>query len=104
MSESIEAEYARRQAALGGEFNRTSARGNTLTLILLGALLVLAYLGYQAFAHGEPAWRMAVPVGVMIGLAPALMRARHQAQRAARLLSVYERGAARVDGSETQSG
>jgi MutS domain V len=104
VSESIEAEYARRLAALGDEFDRSSARGSTLTFMLLGALVVLVYVGYQALAHGEPAWRMTVPVGVMLGLAPALMRARHQAQRAGRLLRVYERGAARVDGSETQSG
>jgi hypothetical protein len=104
MSESIQAEYERRRAAFEGEFDRSSARGNTLTLMLLGALVVLVYLGYQAFAHSEPAWSMTVPVGVMLGLTPALMRARHQAQRAARLLSVYETGLARVDGSRTQSG
>ena len=47
MSDSIEAEYARRRAALRGEFDRSSARGSTLTWMLLGALAVLVYLGYR---------------------------------------------------------
>ncbi|MDQ2924137.1 MAG: hypothetical protein M3R43_01040 [Acidobacteriota bacterium] len=104
MSESIESEYERRRAGLAGEFARMGARGSTLAQILLVALAALAYTAYQGIHRGDRAWWALLPLGVIVGVVPELLRARRQAHRAARLLDVYERGAARMDGSQTQSG
>jgi len=104
MGESIHGEYERRRAAFAGEFDRMSARSSSLTLLLLGAVGVLVYLVWQAFQPGGHAWWAAVPLAVAVGLAPAQLRVRKASQRAMRLLDVYERGIARVDGSKPQSG
>lgn len=104
MGESIQAEYERRRAGFAGEFARMSARGSTLTQILLVALGALVYTAYQGIHRGDRAWWVLLPVGVIVAVVPGLLRARRGAHRAVRLLNVYEHGAARMDGTQTQSG
>src|SRR6185312_10559263 len=104
MGESIHGEYERRRAAFAGEFDRMSARSSSLTLMLLGAVVVFVYLVWQGFSHVEQAWWALAPLVVAVGLVPALLRVRAASQRAMRLLYVYERGLGRVDGSKPQSG
>src|SRR5665213_1338459 len=104
MGESIQGEYERRRAAFAGEFDRMSARSSSLTLMLLGTVGVFVYLVWQAFHPGGHAWWAVVPLVVAVGLVPAQLRVRRGSQRAMRLLDVYERGMARVDGSKPQSG
>jgi len=104
MGESIQAEYERRQAGFAGEFDRMSARSSSLTLILLGTVALFVYLAWQGFYHADHAWWAAAPLVVAMGLVPVQLRARSAAQRAMRLLDVYERGLARVDGSKPQTG
>jgi len=104
MGENIQAEYERRRSAFAEEFARSNARSSTLTLLLLGGLVALVFLGYQGVQHVDQAWWAAIPLGVMIGLTPGLLRARGAAHRAARLLEVYENGLARMDGTRLQSG
>jgi hypothetical protein len=104
MGGSIQGEYERRRAAFAGEFDRMSARSSSLTLLLLGAVGVFVYLVWQAFQPGGHAWWAVVPLAVAAGLVPAQLRVRRGSQRAMRLLDVYERGLARVDGSKPQTG
>ena len=104
MGESILGEYERRRSAFAVQFDRMSARSSTLTMMLLGSIGVFVYLVWQGFYHVEHAWWAAVPFVVAVGLVPVQLRARAASQRAMRLLDVYERGVARVDGSKPQTG
>lgn len=104
MGESILGEYERRRSAFAGQFDRMSARSSTLTMMLLGSIGVFVYLVWQGFQQAGHAWWAAVPFVVAVGLVPVQLRARAASQRAMRLLDVYERGVARVDGSKPQTG
>jgi len=104
MGESIRGEYERRRAAFAAEFDKMSARSSSLTLMLLGAAGLFVYLAWQGFTHLDHAWWAVVPLVAAVGLVPVQLRARAAAQRAMRLLDVYERGLGRVDGSKPQSG
>jgi hypothetical protein len=104
MGESIQGEYERRRAGFEGEFHRSTERSSTMTMWLLGALAGLAYALYQVIHSNQHAWWLLTPLVVLAIIIPGLLRARSASQRAMRLLDVYERGLARVDGSQTQSG
>ena len=104
MSEDVGAEYARRLAAFGDEFDRSRTRSGTLMMTALIALVVFAYAAYQGIHRSDREWVALVPLGVALGVLPGLLRARRQAHRASRLLSLYERGLGRLDGSGVQSG
>jgi hypothetical protein len=104
MAESIQGEYERRRAAFEGEFHRTTERSSTMTMWLLAALAGLAYALYEVIHNGQHAWWVLTPLVALAIIVPQMLRARSASQRAMRLLDVYERGLARVDGSMPQSG
>jgi hypothetical protein len=104
MGEDVGAEYARRCAAFGDEFDRSRSRSGTLMMTALIALVVFVYSAYQGMRGNGREWVALVPLGVALGVLPGLMRARRQAHWASRLMSLYERGLARLDGSRVQSG
>lgn len=104
MIDDIEAEYKRRRAAFAAEFSSSTARGSNLILLLLLALIALVYTAFNGIHQPERAWWAVVPLAMIVAIIPLQLRARAAAQRASRLLALYQRGAARLDGSEPQSG
>ena len=104
MSEDVGAEYARRLAAFGDEFDRSRTRSGTLMMTALIALVTLIFSAYQGIHRSDREWVALVPLGVALGVLPGMLRARRKAERASRLLSLYERGLGRLDGSGVQSG
>ncbi|WP_089410205.1 MutS-related protein [Granulicella rosea] len=96
--------YRARQQELSLEQQNIQTKRMRLRALIWAALLLIAALYDQAAHHGAHSWPILLPVALIAGIIPYYLGIQNKLLRITRLQAFYDRGVARADGSEPQSG